>query len=62
MLTSPRIQQEIDAAYQDGIADLAEKILGLIFASDGEITIQELSDFLEAELYRDLDTEELANV
>ena len=62
MVTSPRVQHEIDEAYQQGIADLAEKVLGLIFQTDGEVTIAELSDFLEAELYRDLDAEELANV
>lgn len=53
-MLGPQIQKEIDQAYSDGIHDLAEKILGLIFQTDGEISIQELSDFLEAELYREL--------
>jgi len=41
--------QELDRAYQDGIEDLADKILTLIQQSDYTIELDELETFLDAE-------------
>ena len=40
---------DLDAAYQAGIEDLADKVIELIYQSDYEITLQEIVSFLEAE-------------
>jgi hypothetical protein len=45
----PHKREEVDQAYADGIADLAEKILGLIYATDGEIRVSELAEFIDHE-------------
>lgn len=38
-----------ETAYQDGIEDLADKILELIYQSDFEISLEEIVQFCEAE-------------
>lgn len=40
---------EMDLAYQDGIEDLADKVIELIYQSDYTITLEELVEFLEHE-------------
>lgn len=41
--------QEMDRAYEDGLEDMADKILALIHQSDYTIGLDELETFLEAE-------------
>lgn len=41
---------EMERAYTDGLEDLADKIVTLIRDSDNEITLDELVEFLEAEV------------
>lgn len=62
MVTSPQQQQHIDQAYSDGIADIIEKVLGLIYQTDGNITIAELAEFLDEERQRELVLAEPPNV
>jgi hypothetical protein len=40
---------DMDSAYQDGIEDLADKVVHLIQQSDFEITLEEIIEFLEHE-------------
>lgn len=41
--------EELEVAYLQGIEDLADKVIELIYQSDYEIPLQEIVDFLEAE-------------
>lgn len=40
---------EMDNAYQDGIEDLADKVIELVQQSDFTLTLEDLVQFLEAE-------------
>lgn len=40
---------ELEKAYLDGVEDVADKVIELIYQSDYTITLQEVIDFLEAE-------------
>jgi hypothetical protein len=42
--------RDMDNAYQQGIEDLADKVIELVFQTDGEITAEEIVEFLEAEI------------
>jgi len=40
---------DLERAYADGVEDLADKVIELVYQSDYEITLQEVIDFCEAE-------------
>lgn len=40
---------DVESAYTDGIEDLADKVIELIYQSDYTVTLQEIIDFCEAE-------------
>ena len=46
--------EDMEAAYCDGVEDLADKLIELIYQSDYEITLQEIIDFCEEEKGADL--------
>lgn len=48
-MSKPPINGPCDGAYQQGIEDTADKVLGLIHSTNEEITVREIREFLEAE-------------
>jgi hypothetical protein len=54
-MTAIYTETDLDQAYQDGIEDLAHKIVELIYQSDFSISLKEIVSFIEAELGYDPD-------
>jgi DNA-binding transcriptional regulator GbsR (MarR family) len=61
-MIAPNCREAADEAYRQGVEDLADKIFGLIYASDGEISAEEIAEFVNNERMADLPSEETADV
>lgn len=46
----PQLARDLDRAYQDGVEDLADKVVTLIRQSDYTLCLDEIEAFIEAEL------------
>jgi hypothetical protein len=57
-MISPHCREAADEAYRQAIEDIADKIFGLIYASDGEISVEEIAEFVNNERLADLPSEE----
>jgi hypothetical protein len=58
----PKWQERLDEQYRQGIEALADKIFGLIYATDGQIRVSELAEFISHERNHNLEGNEAGEV